>query len=338
MRARSVLFSVLAATVFASSAASDKEIPPAEHLSRTGEEAIRFADALIDPRYRQSSSTEHFLVISDSHERTAVAILAKDFEAVFAVLRAILPISPDTSASDGGNKVRAYVFWSAAQYEEFAAFLGEKARRTVGAYFEGPGILAFDVETYAEPLARSVMLHECTHAFLHHCVKSENFAIPSWFDEGLAEYVGLSDVKKGKILLGSYPDTTPIRIPPVVNTFIPSIAFERLSAARRALREKPETVTFDYLLRTEVGSIEDQEAANEFYGMSWLLVDFLRDGQPSWPGGPFRAFVRDLFGGRPVREALETAYGLPPSRLEQGWREHIRDLRLPRKLRTVRGG
>ncbi len=293
-------------------------------------ELIAYAESLLARESRNAFSTENFDVVSDSREGTAAGILARNFEAVFHVLGTIVPAAPGAGSTEPG-KVLAYLFSSHEQYEQFATFAeGRKHARSSGVYFEGYGILAFHLEMYTQPSVRTVMIHECVHAYLDRRLRSTEQRIPSWLGEGLAEYIALSEVKDGRIRIGSYPAKTRYENPSVTRV-LPSLADGRLKDARRAARHRPESLSFEYLLNADARSIEAEDRNLEFYGLAWLLVDYLRHGQPAWSEKEFPRLAAEIGAGHASVAALESVYPMTAVELERGFAQHVKEFKLPRR-------
>ncbi len=307
--------------------AADAQDAPAP---RGRDALIRYAESLLVRDYRREYTTEDFDVVSDSPDGAAASILAANFEAVFHVLGSLLPLPPGSEPERGG-RISAYLFQSRRQYERFEAFVqnGQKGRSS-GMYFAGYGILAFHLEMYVQPAVRTVMLHECVHAYVDRRLRARSDRFPSCLDEGLAEYVALSEVEDGRIKVGSYAakmryDT------PYGKRKLPTIAAERLSAARRAARWRKGELSLDYLFRTTVTGIGNEDRAGEYYAACWLLVDYLRHGRPDGPERRFPEMLARVEAGQPAVEVMESVYGLPASDLERGFREYVKDFKLPRR-------
>jgi len=296
-------------------------------VSRARDQLVRYAEGLLDPRHRRATEGNHVVVVTDSPFPETEVAMARNFEAVFRVLQNILRV-PDAGGSlDESLKVRAYLFKTQQQYESFAKYAEPRAAgRTAGMYFSGFGILAFHLESYTQPWLRHVMLHECTHAFLDRRVQLTDRFFPSWLNEGLAEYIGLSDVSNGQVHVGVF--TTKTRHESFEGTLIVrSQAADQLSAARRAIRHE---LTLDELLTIDPTSIADDDRLQEYYAASWLFVDLLRSGRPTWPEQQFPALVREIGAGHSDRETLETVYGLSAKDLETGLARHIKNYKLVR--------
>ncbi len=307
--------------------AEEPESAREEARPPTRAEVAQFAESLIRSDQRHAVSTKRFVVVSDSYEKAAAAVFARNFETVFTLLDSILPFDDGALPLSDDDKVLAYVFWKEAEYQKFAGFLGREAHTTSGVYIHGFNMLAFHLETIAPSETRGILVHECTHAYLAQRAKQTSFVIPLWFHEGLATYVGLSDVKDGEIHLGSYSASARADTR-MTWTYFRSSARQLLEQARRATQRKRDPLTFETLFGAGKEAFENEKTAGESYGTSWLVVYYLRHGQPTWAKEAFPTFVHTMFDGRPSREALEAAYGVPVTQLEQDFRAFLHGFKL----------
>lgn len=96
----------------------------------------------------------------------------------------------------------------------------------------------------------SVVQHELTHYYLH---QSADFALPAWFDEGLAEYLSTIDVQRGKLRLGIPAGDRWVHVREM--SWMP--LREVLGATRNS------------------ATYTSHEAAPAFYAQSWALTHYI---------------------------------------------------------------
>src|SRR5262249_23926598 len=108
-----------------------------------------------------------------------------------------------------------------------------------------------------------------------------------------------------------------------------------LSAAQTAAKRRERMLSLDYLLTASEPPKGNQKEIQEFYAVSWLLVDFLRHGNPVWTRSPFPHFLVRIGKGDGPLAALTDTYGMMAVELEQGFKQYVKDFRLPVD-RTVR--
>jgi len=266
------------------------------------------------------------VVVSDSPYGRADVAMATNFEAVYNALETLLGASLESArASLDDARVTAYLFQDKQQYERFATYADPRAaERSAGMYFSGFGILAFYLEAYSQPYVRHVMLHECTHAFLDQRIRLTRRPVPDWLQEGLAEYVGLSNVTEGEIRIGVF--TAKTRHDSFEGLLITrSEASEQLSRARHAVRHK---LTLDRILSTDPMRVADKDDLSEYYATCWLFVSWLRDGRDGWATHQFPTLVREIGAGHSDRETLEMVYGISVKEMEPAVIQHIKDFKL----------
>jgi hypothetical protein len=266
---------------------------------------------------RRVISSEHFEVVSDSANPSAASILASNLESVFHAMAEMLP-APAGLARPG--KVHAYLFQYEAQYKRLMTFAqgGDNRVYSVGMYVPSADVLVFHMETPNQEELQHTMIHEGAHAYVDRVLCAPDVGLPTSLNEGLAEYVAHSRVEQGRIQPGSYADTV---------AGARSIASYRLTAAQVAARDRKGALSFDFLLGFAPTHV--RIARDEFYGVSWLLVDFLRHGRPGWSRDALPKFLVRVGAGVPTRKALEEAYGVPAAELEAEFRRYVNAFQLP---------
>ena len=95
-----------------------------------------------------------------------------------------------------------------------------------------------------------------------------------------------------------------------------------LGRVQEALRKR-EGLTLEELVAAD-RDIFYGDRSHLYYGMSWLLVHFLRHGEPHWAEDNFPTLMLYLAEGYPARAAVETAYGRDLSSLEAPFLEYAR--------------
>ncbi len=155
-------------------------------------------------------------------------------------------------------------------------------------------------ETQAETL--ETLYHEGFHQFLHSLLPE--MALPSWFDEGLAEYFAGSELQ---------PDG--------------SLETGRIVAGRQALLEyivqsgQPH-VPFPQLMR--LTQAEFYANAGVCYAQAWSMIHFFRRGAPRPVAEGFLRYIDLLKQGLPNHAALEVAFdGIDWTAVEAAWRQYV---------------
>lgn len=135
---------------------------------------------------------------------------------------------------------------------------------------------------------RDVEVHELTHVLVHRFTFSCLFSLPTWLDEGLAEFVERGDEGLGEDRRG----------------FEAAVADDTLFSVRALGGSFP----------------EDPDQAHAAYVQSYTLVDFLIS---EYGRDEILALLATLRDGEAVDDALQAAYGFDQDGLEDAWREHI---------------
>jgi len=190
----------------------------------------------------------------------------------------------------------------------------------VAGMYSSLGVLLFHLELPSSETVRHVQLHETTHAFAHRHLVRRGVQWPTWLAEGLAEYVGNSDVEEGRLKPGSHK-------PYVVYHSGESAWRGRSStsvdaATVKAAIKNGTSVPIAKLLVTN-GSQFYGTSWQLYYTESWLFVHFLRHGQPGWSEAQFPAFLLYASEGFPVDDAVRQVYGMDGEALETAFRTYV---------------
>ena len=145
------------------------------------------------------------------------------------------------------------------------------------------------------PGAYNVVYHEYVHSLLH-----SNFRwLPTWLDEGLAEFYGNSRFEGKKTYVG-----------------VPSVRVEQLK--NRTL------IPLETLLVVNPWSYfrGDENQIATFYAQSWALVHYLVFGLGMEDGKKLSHFYAQLQAGDPQLKAFREVFG-DPKNVEDGLRKYI---------------
>jgi len=127
----------------------------------------------------------------------------------------------------------------------------------------------------------ALVYHEYTHSILH----MNAHWLPTWLDEGLAEFYGYTRFESHKILLGAPTD-------------------------RHFDQERP-LIPLKTLLEVTPRSpyYHDADKANLFYFESWALVHYLTFGSGMGNGEKLSQFFRELQTGTDQEQAFQQVFG-----------------------------
>ncbi len=191
----------------------------------------------------------HFVAYSDAGEAEARKLL-QQFEEIRTVFLKVFP----KIRVDAPKPTILLVTRDEASMKRFSpkSFEGKDAKRESGLFSSGPernyALIRLDAASqFDKPF--HVLFHEYTHGVIH-----LNFpGIPTWLDEGIADFYGTTEIQKDRVLIG------------------------RIS--RDTLRTLQETgfLPMDTLLAVNQDShhYRDGSRASGFYAQSALLVHYL---------------------------------------------------------------
>jgi tetratricopeptide (TPR) repeat protein len=147
-------------------------------------------------------------------------------------------------------------------------FEGRNPKRNAGLFYAGPdrnyAILRMDATTRSDQ-PFEVLFHEFTHGILR-----LNFpSIPTWLDEGIADFYGATEIRKDRVLIGKVP-------------------LGRLETLRTGTLLPLET-----LLRVTQDSPHYREGdkSGQFYAQSWALVHYLFLDEQAQAAGLFKKYL-----------------------------------------------
>ncbi len=132
--------------------------------------------------------------------------------------------------------------------------------------------------------ARETVYHEYTHSILH----ANAHWLPTWLDEGLAEYYAYTRFQGDRIYVGA-----------------PS---ERIAVLRR---EMPISVTDMLDVNGRSPYLHDDRKAQLFYAESWALVHFMSFGPGMNGGAKLNAFFRAIQDRTDQQTAFRETFGDP---------------------------
>jgi hypothetical protein len=281
------------------------------------EESGKRAERHLDVEHRRDQASNRFLVFTDHPDTEIAAKLAGNCEATYEVVGKLL--APVVEPLPERYKVLAFVYTTRSAY---MALNREVANVDWAAGFYSPsGMIAFHLEMPSNEALLNVMLHEATHAYMDRHVARRGIRFPRWLSEGFADYVGNSTIKKGTLIPGRTTRTQIYRTSygSLMGPSGPAFTVDDVKKAigRNEALGVPELV--NATLETFYG-----EKRRMYYSMSWLLVHYLRHGQPSWAEKEFPTFMLYVAEGYPAAQVLEAVYGSIPSELGPAYREYVK--------------
>jgi hypothetical protein len=275
------------------------------------------AEALLKPGQRVTAADEWFEVVTDYGGQKQADTLLHNAGATYAALYKLLGERiPPRPRED---RIRIYVFETASQYR---AFVAESApfEGSDGVY-SAAGIVATHAQHRSTGYFILVLLHETTHAFMDRHVTRAGVQLPRWLDEGLAEYVGMSDIKDRKIVPGGHAKRQELIAVNGMPGLWQTESKVRADQAKRAQRQK-KALTLEELVSAGPETFYGKDY-DLYYSQGWLAVHFLRHGRPEWADGAFPKFLLYAAEGYPADQALRTAYGSDASELEAAYQRYV---------------
>ncbi|RMF72972.1 MAG: hypothetical protein D6738_09965 [Acidobacteria bacterium] len=287
--------------------------------SRLVERALRAAREKMGGGQVRTFETERFLVLTDLEDPAAPRKLATNFEAIYASVYADLEDALPAYAARG--KLPAIVFATRQEFVRFRENQGPAGRAE--GFYSPVGYLAFHAQVPDPATALSLQIHETTHALVDRHLVSGAVELPVWLSEGLAEYYGQSEVRRGRLVPGKRRKGRVFALGIGHDAWV----VENQSAIgprelRRRIRDGS-LPTVGTLLATSRETFYGDDPGVH-YAMSWLLVHFLKHGLGEDPDAKFRRFLLYVFEGFPVQRTLEQVYGVSIASLDEPFREYVR--------------
>ena len=222
----------------------------------------------------------HFRVLTDSSAGDARHV-AHEFEQMRAVLAAEFP----KFRLETGAPLLIFAVRDEASAKRLAPNLWKiKGAKPAGFFQHGwEKRFALVRLDQIQPGAYQVVYHEYTHTVLH-----ANFRwLPTWLDEGMAEFYGNTRFEHDKIVIGA-----------------PSLRFNRLQGPGAL-------IPIDTLLAVNQRSpyYHDEDKVDRFYAESWALVHFLELSPGMINSGKLSQFNSLLQQGMEQKKAFQQVYG-----------------------------
>ncbi len=207
-----------------------------------------------------------------------------------------------------------YLFRTQAQYLDFLGSLGIKAQHSGGMFFvthHARGLATYvDEQRTSETFA--VLQHEGFHQFAWTHLGP---ALPTWANEGLAQYFEDAPLVNGRLVVGTTDGG-------------------RLSRVRTAL-EDHKTLPLGTLfgmsgLQWGEALHNDADHSGLVYAQSWSVVYFLIHGEDGRYRDAFNRYLRLINSGRAAESAFREAFGTrDPAGMQQRWAAYVRGLEQP---------
>ena len=224
----------------------------------------------------------HFRVLTDGGEGSARRV-ALEFEQVRAVFATFLP----NMRLETGSPLLIFAPKDEQSMKQLSPLKWKKAggiSQYVGGYFHHGWERQFAVIRLDQdgPDANQVVYHEYTHTLL----RANSRWLPTWLDEGLADYYGGTRVEKSKVYVGA----------PIT----------RVTAMRwTAAIPLEELITVNPYVKYK----NDNRRINLFYAESWALVHYCTFGEGMEQGKKLAQFYQKIQSGEDQKKAFVETLG-----------------------------
>ena len=290
-------------------------LPVADRLEML-KEFVATAEGHLDQDSIKEYATGRVIALTDAPSDAVAGVLATNLESLFNILEEMLGVKLEPQPEP--NKIVAVIYASELSFKRLSR--GVRANENWAGFYNPAGLLAFHMNQPSNESLTGLLLHEGTHAYVDRYVARPGVIFPRWLNEGFAEYIGNSTIRKKKLVPGKTRRTEVYRNPWRVQT-------------GRSLKLMTAKEVRDAIRRGEAMSLEEVitagpqefygERTHMFYAMSWLLVHFLRHGEQGWAEDEFPSLMLYVAEGYPALEALREFYG-EPANLESKFHDYVK--------------
>jgi len=280
------------------------------------QELVDVAVSDLDRSRLQRVSSPRFVVFTDYEAKGTAEKIAGNMEATFRVMEEVFgdAIVPRSER----YKLVVLAYGSSNGYRSMTRAV--KTFDWSAGVYHPAGMIAFHLDR-TNPGALGTMIHEGVHAYVDRYINRRGVVMPRWLGEGLAEYFGNSEIRKGQLIPGrtSYGNFEMT----AWGVFrIPSSARLTMEDMRQAVKERKAPRVAE-ILSAGPGTFYGPDR-RMYYGMSWLMIHFLRHGRPGWDKNEFCDFFLYVGEGYPPLDAFETVYGASAAEFEEEFRTYVR--------------
>ncbi len=251
-------------------------------------------------------------------DRETVQAIASHIDHSLDGYRQELGVGSRAGAGRGGRPL-VYLFTDERGYHQHLAGLGLNGIGSGGMfyYLRKETAMALPLGESSRTRILEIVQHEGFHQFAHSTFKAR---LPTWLNEGLAEYFGDALVRRGKFTAGLVPAT-------------------RLDHLRQA-HQQDKLIPLDELTsldgRSWAAALRSGEART-LYEQAWSVVYFLKHGDGDATSRRFDRLLSMMAQGKPYAESLRAAFGSSGlSSYEQRWLKAITSDLAPDAFSTTR--
>ena len=236
-------------------------------------------------------------------------------------IRSFRGIFPRVSPLDASSDLVILLFESKAQFLQVAAFDRIFRGPTPAGQYDPVGQTAYTfVSRRDRPLKLSVdvLVHEVVHHLTHRDPEAQQREVPFWVSEGISVFVellrpakgnseGLAAFERGKLKQTGY-----------VWISSGTIYLDAVEAHRKAQSD----LELDALLAGKL----DRFSVEDAYGLSWVLVHYLINGEDGALREPFEVWLTGSMG-TPGDRGIQAALGRTTEQFEAGVLQHLATMR-----------
>lgn len=280
---------------------------------------VEVAERFLDADRRRRFESPRFVVVTDAESPEAAEAVANTLEAALSAVEAVR--RPRIEPYPHALKTVVYLYRSADAFEAMRQALLPLTHDKWTYY--PPGLITYHLELPSAEVLQSFLIHESSHAYSDHHLVRPGQAMPLWFEEGFAEYLGNSVVKRGRLIPGKVVRGGYFRnhFADRVRVGFSQAGFD-LGLLKGAIR-RGEGLTLSHLLEADRVDFYGQNYPT-YYGTSWLFVHFLRHGNPERGENSFSDLSLYIAEGTPGQEAIEAVYGVSVAELEEPFRKYVK--------------
>jgi hypothetical protein len=190
----------------------------------------------------------------------------------------------------------------------------------VGEYFPASRILSFPCEPAGGHVPIPIAIHEAIHMLDYERVYGAHVHPSKWFEEGMANYFGFSQIDSGLHL-----DVGTIRRSGTILVGHARVQFDPRTELRehlRLTRDEGPVPLLTLLAASPEDPLWSGERPGRAYGAAWTLVHFLIHGDHGRREAAFRQYAGREAAGRGGLQAFQELFGPDLTALETEWHDY----------------
>jgi tetratricopeptide (TPR) repeat protein len=246
----------------------------------------------------------HFIVYSDAAPADAQALIAR-LERFHSLLRHIA--GQDTAPDTAGPKLE---FYYVAHSDSLAIADPAPPPYAIGLYKScEEGVQGYGVDMYYRPEAKQALERQpenegqvyIQEAYARHFLMvNDSHRTPAWFIDGFAHYLATARFDNSQAVLGMAPQAYADYLTAINGEVDYHLDYSDVLA--------------DVDHKSGTNAQDTASIRNEFGARAWILTHWIESTQEN--RAKFSAYLKAIDSGAKPAEALQTAFGLSPSRLD----------------------